>query len=112
MVDGEDKTRIQGVADSIIKYIKDISCDKNVYQAKMDLITCRKCVSSILSKIRKYISPRFSEDSVGLIPKRSTDTNIDAKIALAVFDTTKVVSKAFVRLSYDRILCFCTSVAA
>lgn len=36
MVDGEDKTRIQGVADSIIKYTKDISCDKNVYQAKMD----------------------------------------------------------------------------
>lgn len=93
MVDGEDKTRIQGVADSIIKYIKEISCDKNVYQAKMDLIACRKCVSSILSKIRKYISPRFSEDSVGLIPKRSTDTNIDAKIALAVLIQQKLLVK-------------------
>ena len=93
MVDGEDKTRIQGVADSIIKYIKEISCDKNVYHAKMDLIACRKCVSSILSKIRKYISPRFSEDSVGLIPKRSTDTNIDAKIALAVLIQQKLLVK-------------------
>ena len=54
MVDGVDKTRIQGVADSIIKDIKDISCHKNVNQAKMDLIACRKCVSSILSKFRKY----------------------------------------------------------
>ena len=38
--DNQDEIHLGCVAKSIVKNIKDISCDKNVYQAKIDLIIC------------------------------------------------------------------------
>ena len=41
-VDDHDETHIRCVAKPIFKDIKDISCDKKVYQTKKDLIACRQ----------------------------------------------------------------------
>ena len=66
-VDNQDEIQTRCVTKSIVKDFKDISRDKNVCQEKIDLITCRQYVSSILSKFLKYTSPTFSEDSLAMI---------------------------------------------
>ena len=66
-VDNQDEIQTRCVTKSIVKDFKDISRDKNVCREKIELITCRQYVSSILSKFLKYTSPTFSENSLAMI---------------------------------------------
>ena len=121
-LDDEDDVHIRSVAKSIITDIKGTTFDKNVYQAKIDLISSQQDVSPTLSKLLTCISPSLTEHSLPAILLGNIITSIVAKrytnlqIALAIMAQKKSTIEHLydyrVTCSYDELVRFRTSAAA
>ena len=98
-----------------------MTSDKNVYQAKVDLISAQHDVSSTLSKLLRCISPYLTELSLPTILMGNLITSIVAnrytnlQIGLAVLVERKAIVDHLydyrITCSYDELLWFRTSAA-
>ena len=120
-VDDEDEIHVQAVAKSIVKEIKEMTFNKNVYQAKLDLISSQQDVSCTLSKLLRYVSPQLTELSLPSLLVGNLITSVVAKrytslqIALAILVERKALVDHLydyrITCSYDELLRFRTSAA-
>ena len=119
--DEEDEIHVQAVAKSIVKEIKDIKTNKNVYQAKIDLLSAQQDVSPTLSKLLKLISPHLSELSLpsllvgNLVTSSVANRYTSLQVALAILvERSALIDHLYdygITCSYNELLRFRTSAA-
>ena len=64
MLENEDEGNLQAIAKKIVSEIKIVLYDKDEYQSKIDLTSCRQDVSPSLAKLLSYVSSHLSDNSL------------------------------------------------